>query len=61
MNEEKEEYKGLYFEKDDNNNEDEDHSFEFGAHFKYKELYKKLLEVAKERNKENNKSNKFKH
>ena len=53
MNEEKDNYKGLYFEEDNNDNEDDDdHNHEYGAHFKYKELYNKLYEIAKERNKE---------
>jgi hypothetical protein len=59
MNEEKDNYKGLYFEEDNNDNEDDDdHNHEYGAHFKYKELYNKLIEIAKERNKEKNNSNK---
>ncbi len=53
MNEEKKEYKGLYYNEDINNNDEEIRSFEYGAHFKYKELYRKLSEIAKERNKEN--------
>ena len=57
--EEKDNYKGLYFEEDNNDNEDDDdHNHEYGAHFKYKELYNKLFEIAKERNKEKNNSNK---
>ena len=57
--EEKDNYKGLYFEEDNNDNEDDDdHNHEYGAHFKYKDLYNKLFEIAKERNKEKNNSNK---
>ena len=53
MNEEKKEYKGLYYNEDINNNDEEIRSFEYGAHFKYNDLYRKLSEIAKERNKEN--------
>ena len=53
MNEEKKEYKGLYYNEENDNNDEEDHSFEYGAHFKYNDLYRKLSEIAKERNKEN--------
>jgi hypothetical protein len=36
--EEKDNYKGLYFEEDNNDNEDDDdHNHEYGEHFKYKE------------------------
>ena len=58
MNEEKDEYKGLYYNNYNNNNEYEEHNFEYGAHFKYEELCKKLFDLAKERNKVNNNSNK---
>ena len=55
MNEEKKDYKGLYFKEGNNENTEEDHNYEYGAHFKYKELYNKLYEIAKERNKEKKK------
>ena len=58
MNEEKKDYKGLYFKEGNNENNEEDHNYEYGAHFKYKELYNKLYEIAKERNKEKKNSNK---
>ena len=53
MNEEKKDYKGLYYNEEINNNDEENHSFEYGAHFKYKDLYRKLSEIVKERNKDN--------
>ena len=34
MNEEKKDYKGLYYNEEINNNDEENHSFEYGAHFK---------------------------
>ena len=58
MNDEKDEYKGLYYGQDNLYNENDEHNFEYGAHFKYEELYKILYDIINERKINNNNINK---
>ena len=58
MNDEKDEYKGIYYEQNKIYNENDEHNFKYGAHFKYEELYKRLYEIVNQRNINNNNLNK---